>query len=262
MLDLEQIERFYPLPFRSLKRNMLREYLQYKILEIIFSTKYANRLSFMGGTAIRIVHNSTRFSEDLDFDNFGLNYHEFEDLSSMVLKKLSREGFPVEMRIVSKGAFHAYFNFTGLLYNVGLSPHREEKLVIRVDSEAQEMEYSPERFILNKFDVFTVINVVPLGMLLSQKIAAILYRKRPMGRDFYDVIFLLGLTEPALKYLKIKADIDSTDKLLKKLVERCRNLNFSLLARDIEPFLPLSEDSKKIFLFPEYIRNVWGSAEQ
>ena len=36
MLDLKQIESFYPEYLRSFKRNLLREYLQYKILEAIF----------------------------------------------------------------------------------------------------------------------------------------------------------------------------------------------------------------------------------
>lgn len=71
MLELSQIESFYPESLRPFKKNLLREYLQYKILEIIFLSEFAQGLSFMGGSAIHIVHGLPRFSEDLDFDNRG-----------------------------------------------------------------------------------------------------------------------------------------------------------------------------------------------
>lgn len=72
MLNLEEILQAYPESLRTFKRFLLREYLQYKILEIVFgASKYANQLCFLGGTCLRIVHNTSRFSEDLDFDNFG-----------------------------------------------------------------------------------------------------------------------------------------------------------------------------------------------
>ena len=69
MLDIEQIQSFYPQHIRPFKKNLLREYLQYKILEAIFESPLAEKLTFMGGTCIHIIHGSPRFSEDLDFDN-------------------------------------------------------------------------------------------------------------------------------------------------------------------------------------------------
>ena len=69
MLNIREIEKYYPAHLHSFKRFMLREYLQYKILEIIFDGPYADRLIFLGGTCLRIVHGNQRFSEDLDFDN-------------------------------------------------------------------------------------------------------------------------------------------------------------------------------------------------
>jgi len=59
MFELSQIESFYPKPQWVFKKNILREYLQYKILDIIYDSRYASRLAFMGGTAIKIIHGST-----------------------------------------------------------------------------------------------------------------------------------------------------------------------------------------------------------
>ena len=97
MLTLDQIEQQYPESLRPFKKNILREYLQYKILELIFSSACAGKLVFLGGTALRIVYGSPRFSEGLDFDNRGITEEEFADLSEIVKQGLQREGLEVEI---------------------------------------------------------------------------------------------------------------------------------------------------------------------
>ena len=80
MITLDQILAAYPENLRAFKESILKEYLQYKILNSIFNSEHANKLAFLGGTALRIVYGSTRFSEDLDFDNFALTETVFTDL--------------------------------------------------------------------------------------------------------------------------------------------------------------------------------------
>ena len=92
MLSLSQIEQYYPENLRAFKKNILREYLQYKILEIIFNSRYSKNLSFLGGTALRIIHGNTRFSEDLDFDNFDFNKNDFSLLTKEIKNGLKKEG--------------------------------------------------------------------------------------------------------------------------------------------------------------------------
>ena len=92
MISLEQIESFYPEHLRVFKKNLLREYLQHKILEAIFSSAFGRKLAFMGGTALRIVFSNDRFSEDLDFDNRGLSENGFEKLTELVVTNLTRYG--------------------------------------------------------------------------------------------------------------------------------------------------------------------------
>jgi predicted nucleotidyltransferase component of viral defense system len=58
------------------KRALIREYLQSKILYCLYEQKEANRLSFIGGTSLRILRGLDRFSEDLDFDNLGLSFRQ------------------------------------------------------------------------------------------------------------------------------------------------------------------------------------------
>ena len=256
MLDLEQIESFYPEKFRVFKKNILREYLQYKTLDIIFNSIYLNKVVFMGGTAIRIIYNNNRFSEDLDFDNLGMNYKEFKKLSNLIKDKLSLEGYKIEVSTRQKNAFIASLRIKDILYQFGLSPHPENKMLIEVDAEAQNFKYKPDKKIINKFDVFTSINVVPLEILLSQKIFAILNRPRSMGRDFYDTIFLFGRTAPDLQYLKEKAGLESFDNIKKALIQKSNQLDLKKMAEDIKPFISDKTDINKIELFAEYIKSL------
>lgn len=255
MLDLKQIEVYYPEPVRSFKKNILREYLQYKILAIIFDTRHCEKLAFMGGTAIRIIYGNNRFSEDLDFDNFRLTENNFKEITGIIKKNLIQEGYSVEIKNVFKHAFHCSISFQNLLYENGISNHREEKLMVRFDTEPQGIAYNLDKIIINKFDVFTRINVVPKDMLLAQKLFAIINRKRSMGRDLFDTIFLFSQTKPDFDYLREKANISNMTELREILLTKCEAIKITNLSKDVEPFLVNPGEAKKILLFREYIEN-------
>ncbi len=236
---------------------MIREYLQYKILEIIFETPYENKMAFLGGTCLRIVHHNNRFSEDLDFDNFKLSQDDFNAITVLVKQKLKRLGYEVEMRYVHKGAYHCYIRFPELLYNEGLSNHKEEKILIQLDTDSHEFDYKPDNPVLNKFDVFTQINVTPGDILLAQKFFTVINRKRNKGRDFFDIVFLLGQGQsPNFDYLQAKTGIANPDDLRSVVLKKCRKLNMKEMAKDVKPYLFNSKDEKKVLLFPEYMEQV------
>lgn len=256
MLDIQQIESFYPENLRPYKRNLLREYMQFKILETVFESDWGQKLVFMGGTAIHLIHGNPRFSEDLDFDNLGLDKSHFGHLISDVMTSLRRNGYKVESRNVFRTAFRSSLKFPDLLYELNISRHRQEKLKIQIDSEPQEFEYEPEMIILNKFDVLTRIRVVPPDILLAQKLYCLFSRPRLMGRDFYDAIFLFGKTKPNMDYLREKIRVKDHKDLKSILQDRCRNVEFEKLAKDVEPFLFDPNSANKVLHFPEFIKTL------
>lgn len=256
MLELRQIESFYPEYLRHFKRGILREYLQYKMLAVIFGGKFSSKAAFMGGTAIHIVHGCGRFSEDLDFENRGLSRDDFRALTRAVARRLSLEGFSVQADVSFKGSFSAGIKIAGLLYAAGLSGHKEEKILVKLDAEPQGFGYEPARVIINKFDVLTGIGVVPEDILLAQKFYAILKRARAMGRDFYDAMFLAGKTKPNFRYLNDKAGIADGDGLKKALLAHCGKLDFKRLAADTAPLVFIPGDAKKIELFLDFVRGM------
>ena len=257
MLNLEEIKPYYPEHLRIFERFLIREYLQYKILEIIYETPYESKLSFLGGTCLRIVYGSSRFSEDLDFDNFNLSIEDFNGITDTVKSELERLGYEVEMRNVNRGAYHCYIRFPELLYREGLTNHKEEKILIRLDTEPHEFDYKPSQPVLNKFDVFTQINVTPGDLLLAQKFFAVINRTRNKGRDFFDIIFLLGRgLVPNYGYLMSKINVKTPGELRSIVLDKCNKIDMEEMADDVSPFLFDPKDAKKILLFPKYMEKV------
>ncbi len=254
MISLSQIQTFFPESLHGYKRFMLREYLQYKILELIFDSKYAFQLSFLGGTCLRIVHNNNRFSEDLDFDNFGLNQETFDSITAIIEAGLKKLGYGVQIRNITKGAYHCYIRFPDILYQEGLSGHIDEKILIQLDSEAHNFDYQPEKPILNKFDVFTLINSTPPDVLLSMKFYAVMNRKRNKGRDFFDIVSMLGWGfRPNYDYLKHKLGVETVPELKSMVLNKCSTIDMQEMARDVKPFLFNPDDEKKVLLFEPYL---------
>ena len=254
MINLNQIKTYYPAYLHSFERFIIREYLQHVVLELIFDSKYASKLSFLGGTCLRIVSNNSRFSEDLDFDNFNLSQSEFDEITNAIQLGLTKLGYEAEIRNVTKGAYHCYIRFPELLYNEGLTGHKEEKILISLDSEPHNFKYTPNTPIINKFDIFTRIFTTPEDIILSMKFYALLNRKRNKGRDFFDIIFLLGKgIKPNYNYLQNKIGINSAEELKNMVIDKCSSISMKEMADDVKQFLFYQKDEKKVLLFIDYL---------
>lgn len=252
MINLESITAAYGPELQWAKRFMMREYLQCKILELLFNSPFAHKFCFIGGTCLRLIHNNRRFSEDLDFDVFGLETEDFQSTASHVVSGLQLQGFTVETKVVNSTAYHCYIRFPDVLYNQGLSGHQGERILIQIDAEAQGYTFEPEILLLSKFDTISRVPCAPLSLLLSQKCFAILNRKRNKGRDFYDVDFLLSKgVKPDFSFLQQKANISDPVALKKAMVNHCKSLNMKEMAKDVEPFLFNAREAGKVEWFAE-----------
>lgn len=254
MLELQQILSYYPANQQQNKEHILREYLQYKILKSIFSSTWAEKLRFIGGTSLRIVYGNARFSEDLDFDNDGsLTFKDFNLLSEKVKKDLELQGLIVRIRTLKKWAFHCNISIPELLYNNQLAPMKTQTILIQIDTVAQGYSYSPTPHFLNKFDVQTTILTTHPELLLAQKLVTAFERKRTKGRDFFDIVFLLGKTQkPDYDYLNYKLSITNAQELKAYLLKQTKALNFAQLQKDVQPFL-FDPDNQSVSLFPQII---------
>ncbi len=101
--------------------------MQHVILGSIYKKRASENLSFMAGTAIKMVYNGKRFSENLDLDNFGLSFLQFQKLLEKVLVDMKAKGFDLEFKFIEKGTCHCYIKFPKLLQASHLAVHKEKK---------------------------------------------------------------------------------------------------------------------------------------
>jgi len=251
MISLEEIRKFYASDMQLFDRGLLREYLQYEILSIIFSHKLGRKLSFLGGTCLRIVYGTNRFSEDIDFDNKDLTTDEFDTLSMYVKSELEKIGYKVEITTIHKLAFHCKIKFPQLLSTYELSSLSQENILIQIDTFDQGVNYQTQTYILNKFDITKPIIVTPKSVILSQKLWTITQRKRAKGRDFYDIAYLVQHTKPDSAFLQSKFGTSNMDKVKEEIQKHVVSLDFEYLAQDVKPFLASQKDLDKVIYFKE-----------
>src|SRR4030042_3970047 len=144
------------------------------------------------------------------------------------MARLRDEGIKVEAEDKEKdlkiAAFRRNIIFPGLLYELGLTGHSEKKLLIKIECEPHHYLYESTKPIIQKFNVFTQIFAPSPHILLSMTTGAVLERGK--GRDYYDFIFLSGLTDPDFEYLEMKLGITHYAQLYHRTLESCETLDF------------------------------------
>jgi predicted nucleotidyltransferase component of viral defense system len=254
MVDIGSLAKQYPPELAGFKRNMIAEYLQCKVLSCMYKNGAAGKLCFIGGTAIRLLHNSSRFSEDLDFDNLGMDKKGFEIMGRAARDYAAKEGYDCSVDFSFRGAYRCFLRFPGLYYKYGISGHEGEKLLIQIDAEEQGIKYPQEAGIINRFGVFARVGTPGAGTLLAMKIAALLGRKRAKGRDFYDVTYLAALAYPDFNYLKKKAQISGIKELMERLNGKVSSLDMEGVADDVAPFLFSRSDTDRVKFFDDFLK--------
>jgi predicted nucleotidyltransferase component of viral defense system len=256
MISLKEITKHYSDKENRIPQLVLKEYLQYKILDSIFSSKYGDDLVFMGGAAVRIVYGSDRFSEDLDLDNRSMSPSDFGDLARHIQKELEGDGLTVEFRNTIKNVYHCYLKFPKILFENNLSPLQDEKILIRLDSFQTKKLGKIESHILARADVFSEIRVYSKEIILSQKIDALFHRERSKGRDLYDIVYLFSFTDPDYGYLQNILGISNKRELIEKMKKLFSEKELALLARDVKPFLLDAKKIKQVEKFNAWLTSI------
>ena len=77
-------------------RNVLREYLQARILDVLQRAGAMVPLAFQGGTSLRFLFALPRYSEDLDFTLEGdSSTYDLRAYLAAIRSELAREGYEV-----------------------------------------------------------------------------------------------------------------------------------------------------------------------
>src|SRR3989304_4607392 len=113
-------------PLRA--KNIVREYLQARIMGGLQQSGAMIPLALQGGTALRFLYALPRSSEDLDFslERPSATFN-FRDPLERIRRLFGAEGYRVRLRLSDRKAVHsAFVRFPGLLHELGLPSQAEE----------------------------------------------------------------------------------------------------------------------------------------
>lgn len=174
-------------------RNRIREYIQKFLLYILYKKKLYKDLVFVGGTALRFLYQIKRFSENLDFSlSYKAKEYDFKNILKTAEKEFIASGYKIEIKYdMSKNVHNAFLKFPGLLFEYGSSPHKDEKISIKIEIDTNPPEGGREEVTLyNSVFMFYILHY-DLASLFAGKLHALLCREYSKGRDWYDLLWYL-----------------------------------------------------------------------
>ena len=260
MIQLEQIRGYFPAELQgnaTYEKYMLKEYIQLMILDFLSTSSYVEKVVFIGGTNLRLVKGIDRFSEDLDFDCKDFSQEDFMQMTDDVIRFLQRSGFKAETRdkVNTKlTAFRRNLYFPELLFELGLSGHKAERFLIKIEAQDQGYEYAPVMANIKRAGFFFPFPVPPDSILCAMKLCALLTRQK--GRDFYDAMFLLGQTQPDYGFLAAKKGIHDTAELKEALFQAIEKADMNAKSKDFEHLLFKRDNKAMVLRFREFVETL------
>ena len=235
------------------RRNILREYVQAHILYSLQSVRAFEQIAFVGGTALRFLYGLHRYSEDLDFSLERGDGYNFDHLLDRVESDLVKAGFDVTVHPHKGEPIHsAFIRLPGLLYDAGLSPHRTEKLSVKIEIDTNPPEGATTlTTLINRYFLLALLHY-DLPSLMAGKLHALLSRPYTKGRDIYDLLWYLTrpdhiepnipLLRNALSQTGWNGPQVTAENWREIIANKIGGLDFTRIADDVSPFLERPED--------------------
>lgn len=255
-----------------------KELVHYDIIRALDESKWLDRLTFQGGTCLRLCYGAVRYSEDLDFttadDLANTDLVGFRDL----LVKALQEKYSVVARVKEPRKIHS-FEGGGTMKRwqvvVDTAPARpdlpSQKIKIEiahVSSYTREMRLLQENYPeLEGMYARAVVGCQSLDEILADKIVSFSRQVRiPRYRDLWDIPWIVGQQGRDMSAVAemVSRKIDdygtevAADALLLSGEERARNLVMSeTFASEMRRFLPggVMEDTLARPVYREAMRH-------
>lgn len=235
------------------KKLALTEFLQHLILQSLYRQNAFKYLTFTGGTALRLLYNTGRFSEDLDFSLTENEEIKINNLIQLVKNDLLLQGIKSETYTKDERTiFKSDFRFTDILKEFNLSPLKDQKLTIKIEADRKPPKGWNKEILFVSSPVSYSVSVFDLSSLFATKLHAVFYRKYTKGRDYYDLIWYLGKqVKPNFKLLNnaIKQTHPDEEKITEKtfkdkLIHHLDSINFRAIKSEVERLIIDQEELK------------------
>lgn len=250
---LVDMVRESPSPIQA--RNRVREYLQARILGVLQRCGAMIPLAFQGGTALRFLYSSARYSEDLDFAlERSPSQYDLRAYLERIRREFNAEAYHVEMKVNDKRTVQSSFvGFVGLLHELGLSPRRNEVISVKIEVDTKP----PTGAILSTTVVRRHLTLHlqhhDRTSLLAGKLHAVLQRPYVKGRDLYDLLWYLSdpdwpapnlaLLNNALQQTQWTGGPLNEQSWRKAVVGRLQGIMWDQIVADVHPFLDETADA-------------------
>ena len=175
--------------YQTSELNIIREYFQHLFLSYFYKLEGAENILFKGGTALRFIYGSPRFSEDLDFSAFNIPFYQMknyiEDLFAKVLVEIEKVGIKVDLGPKPGPTKEGYYGdasfkiygYPAVSVSINVSARNEHKITPETETIASDF--------IPTYNLYHL----PQEFLIGEKIDALLERKK--ARDFYDIYYIM-----------------------------------------------------------------------
>ncbi len=204
--------------------NILREYAQHLFLRFFYTKKGSENFLFKGGTSLRIVFGSPRFSEDLDFTGLS-NSEKYEKVLEASLQDMYSEGMEVKLH-------ESKATSGGHLAHIEVSIFGEHvKIQNHISFRSRSETLSENVVVISNVTPTYNVYILDRKIIVKEKIEALIDRSKP--RDFFDLYFLLR-NQNLRRYINL--DKLKTDEIIFSLKKHSKEE----LDRELKRFLPKS----------------------
>ncbi len=236
------------------KINLLRESLQLICLKILYDKGCFANMAFVGGTALRVIFDMKRFSEDLDFSLINNKNFDFLEMIKMLEREFKLYALEINIKNkISKTVKNSMLKFPTLLNELGLSNLKEQNISIKIEIDSNPPHgWQIENSLVNKTYVINITHF-SLSSLYATKLHACFFRRYTKGRDFYDMLWYLG-KKIKPNYILLNNAIQQTHPGHEKidennvkdfLLDKIKKIDFNTVKKDVERFL---EDKNELKL--------------
>jgi hypothetical protein len=221
---------------------IMREYMQLVILGALYQINNSEQIYFKGGTALRLIYKSIRFSEDLDFNS-----------------KLPREEI---IKILKKSIDHIKDIFPGIYLDTIKNKYDNihtramyksidlpQPLNIAIDVNTKDGALTEYTSLLSSpfpLPYYSFIKTLGLDEILAEKISALMNRSK--GRDVFDIWFLLNRqVKIDMELLEKKMELYNKQITIEDIINKIKQYDEKKLKNELNKYLP--ENQRNIIPF-------------
>lgn len=220
MLSADEIKQLAG-KFHTTNENVAREYAQNVFLSHLYLDPASDGLLFKGGTSLRIVYQSPRFSEDLDF-TAAMPFHKTKNVIERTAARVAQEIAGLAL-VESKPTTGGYFG----IVRGPMGPWQIE-ILLQASSRQKSMKGELSVVTSSLVPNYNVYGL-PEKFLVDEKVDALLSRAKP--RDFYDLYFILRKPMGERKSIAARRN---------QVLEKLEEADKKFLYNELKAFLPKS----------------------